>query len=531
MFQMMKLVAEWSKALYGMNSQKTITLSLAVLILGPLSGQQVSASEAEKGTLKITITEAAKMKPIPCRFRIYEADNRSPMIHEVCDGNLELALQPGQYRVVVSRGHEYIRGEKLVIVEKGKTLESQIELRRFINLTEQGWWSGETHVHLRADQMKLHMAAEDLHVATVINWWGGEQRAQVEEPLVCVGPDRVCDMMVEEHEHWGNAVIYFNIKPPVPLLRDENMVAGLKQMKQRGAWAEIEKPYIWDTPALLATGLIDSIEIAPNTLSWYLESDFTAIAIKGIKWGRLPGYELRKYPGYRRTIGFYIQDIYYRILNCGFRIPPSAGTAVGVMKQLDVGLGYNRVYVYLPDGFSYERWWEQLAGGRCFVTNGPILFVKANGALPGEVFHSKDRNGVEIHLDINIGGNEPIECVEIIRDGKIAQRIQGDNLTGKISSEPIVFNKSGWFLVRAIADVDYDNLVFASTAPFYVEVGTEPKTIHAGDVKYMLSWIDERINMIKKKHKDRPKQEYLLRPQYEAKAFYERLIQKVSSNN
>ena len=85
--------------------------------------------EARKGTLQITVTEATKTRPVPCRIRIYEADNKCPLIHEVCYGNLSLELLPGQYRVVISRGYEYTRAEKLVIVEKGTTFECRIEIK------------------------------------------------------------------------------------------------------------------------------------------------------------------------------------------------------------------------------------------------------------------------------------------------------------------------------------------------------------------------------------------------------------------
>ncbi len=40
---------------------------------------------------------------------------------------------------------------------------------------------------------------------------------------------------------------------------------------------------------------------------------------------------------------------YYALLNCGFKMRPTAGTASGVHP---VPLGFGRVYVQLPGGFS-----------------------------------------------------------------------------------------------------------------------------------------------------------------------------------
>src|SRR5205807_1704782 len=44
---------------------------------------------------------------------------------------------------------------------------------------------------------------------------------------------------------------------------------------------------------------------------------------------------------------------YYALLDCGFRLSPAAGTANGVHP---VPLGFSRVYVHLPRGFSYAAW-------------------------------------------------------------------------------------------------------------------------------------------------------------------------------
>src|SRR5262249_705740 len=42
--------------------------------------------------------------------------------------------------------------------------------------------------------------------------------------------------------------------------------------------------------------------------------------------------------------GYWSQEIYYHVLNCGLRIPPSAGSASGVLPN---PVGYDRVYVHV----------------------------------------------------------------------------------------------------------------------------------------------------------------------------------------
>ncbi len=60
-------------------------------------------------------------------------------------------------------------------------------------------------------------------------------------------------------------------------------------------------------------------------------------------------------------------------MNLGFRLPPSAGSASGVLPN---PVGYNRIYVQLDQPFSVDNWYAAYRDGDSFVTNGPMLFVE-----------------------------------------------------------------------------------------------------------------------------------------------------------
>jgi len=79
---------------------------------------------------------------------------------------------------------------------------------------------------------------------------------------------------------------------------------------------------------------------------------------------------------------------YYALLHCGYRLLPTAGTASGVHP---VPLGFGRVYVHCPKGFTDEAWVRGLNEGRSFVTTGPMLFVHVNGQPPGTRFSNARR--------------------------------------------------------------------------------------------------------------------------------------------
>ena len=86
--------------------------------------------------------------------------------------------------------------------------------------------------------------------------------------------------------------------------------------------------------------------------------------------------------------GYWSQEIYYHLLNCGLRLPPSAGSASGVLPN---PVGYNRVYVHVGKELTWEKWWEGLRAGRSFVTNGPLLRVKAGRRAARPRLHRRRR--------------------------------------------------------------------------------------------------------------------------------------------
>jgi len=60
----------------------------------------------------------------------------------------------------------------------------------------------------------------------------------------------------------------------------------------------------------------------------------------------------------------------------------------------------------------------------------------------------------------------------------------------------LTFNESGWFLVRAVVD-NKKTFRFASTAPFYLEVGTSKERISKASVQFFLDWTRKRMGKIK----------------------------------
>ena len=511
------------------------------LVLAAVSvsiGRTATLLNAADGSLSFAVTEeiaAGEKRSTPCRFHITNADGkaitkptspqRDPLFfyrdHFVCEGVGTLVLPAGHYTYAVERGPEYrnLTGSFDITAEQLTRLD--LTLKRWIDLERQGWYSGDTHIHRPLEQIPLHLEAEDLHVAPVLTVWNHrnhwKDHALPGSLVTAVAPTRVLHALASEDERGGGALLYFNADAPVDLEGDTREAPSpvaqlLKVTANPNVIVEVEKPFWWDAPTWVATGRIHSIGIANNHQN-------RSRMYPDEAWGR--PRDAKRLPPPRGN-GFYSQELYYRFLECGLRIAPTAGSASGVLPN---PIGYNRIYVHLDGAFSYEKWWEALVAGRSFVTNGPILLVEANGARPGQVFTAPEGQAIELALDVRVSGNDPLEAIEVIRNGKVVERLDGD-VSGWPRLRPLRFEKSGWFLVRAITTVPH-TFRFASSAPFYVEIEGK-RRVDREDVNFFIKWIKARIRTLETSTSDDltsdDVRKAVLKPHREAVAFYERLL-------
>jgi hypothetical protein len=291
-----------------------------------------------------------------------------------------------------------------------------------------------------------------------------------------------------EDERGGGALLYFNLSRPLDLAgANREYPSPLKFLAEArqhaGAWVDIEKPFWYDTPVWLASGLVDSIGIAHNHMhrgGMYANE----------AWGRPRDRE--RFPDPRGN-GFWTQEIYYHILNSGLRVPPSAGSASGVLPN---PVGYNRVYVHLEGEFNYGNWWQGLKAGRVFVSNGPLLRCRANGEWPGHTFTAPAGTTLELRVDAALDSRDPVSLLEIVQNGQVLRAVPYSDWKRTGSVGTIQFKSSGWFLIRAIADVP-GTFRFASTGPYYVEIGATPRRVSKASTQFFLDWVRERMGQIK----------------------------------
>jgi len=487
-------------------------ISLACACLLFCNPDRATATLAE-----LVVLEAADASPLPCRIHLEDASGRPvkpPALpfwkdHFVCDGRATLQLRPGAYHYAIERGPEYTSLTGRFEIAEGP-LRLTNRLARLAHLAGDGWWSGDTHVHRSLADIELLMRAEDLHVAGVQTWWNNtnpwQTNALPSDSIIHFDGDRFYDLMSGEDERGGGALLYFGLKQPLPISNSKREFPSaakfLKMARQHDrVWVDVEKPFWWDAPVWLASGLVDSVGIAHNHMHRGGVMDNEA-------WGR--SRDVARYPGPHGN-GLWTQAIYYHVLNCGLRIPPSAGSASGVLPN---PVGYNRAYVQLDGELTYQKWWEGLRAGRVFVSNGPLLRCRANGHWPGYVF--KGKGPLQIQLQAQLDSRDPVRAIELVRDGRVEQ------IT---SSQTITIQESGWFLVRVIADAT-NTFRFASTGPWYVEVGDQPRPVRRESAQFFLDWVRERMATLKLDNG--PEREEVMQPLREAERGWQTKLAQAS---
>lgn len=507
--------------------QQLLSVSLAA-ILAVSCCARINAAE----TIQFNVSDDSG-KPVACRVHLTNDKGEpqkavgQPFWHDhfVCSGRVAIELAAGSYAWQIERGPEWNRASGKLVVKDGETASVDVKLERIARLRDEGWYSGDMHVHRHASEIERLMMAEDLDFAPVIGWWNtpAKNAMSAEQTEFRFDGHRVYSIMVGEDEREGGALLFYGLDRPLDLSVHSrefpspmSFVQEARQLNKQ-VWIDIEKPFWWDVPTWLATGQMNSIGIANNHMC-------RAEMLASEAWGK--PRDVSRLPGPRGN-GFWSQEIYYHILNAGIRIPPSAGSASGVLPN---PVGYNRVYVHLDDQkLTRNAWFAALAAGRCFVTNGPLLRVKANGDLPGGVMRLAGDKPQMVEISIQLTTNDRVSAIEIIHNGNVVQTIPCADQTDQHLKASLNIDHPGWFLVRANADVE-NTFRFASTAPWYIESDSGQAYISQTSSQFFLDWVNERIERVNTNVTDDAERQSVLQWHVQAREFWANRVNAASAD-
>jgi hypothetical protein len=429
--------------------------SLIVIAMQLCTASAVAA--ASGGQLRLLVVEKETGRRLPARMHLKNAAGRLPKIakvptsddHFVFDGEVTLKLPKGVYRFELECGPEFLDQRGHFQIHEFADDEKTIEMRRFVDMAKEGWYSGDLDVRRSPKDLELLMRAEDLHVAHAVLSNVGKRNKHMAIPL--------------EGKTFDKNRFF----------RD----AGAEPV-----WRDAIQPSEWELPLRVAHHEVDSIELASSLLrrNGIGKDDQNC---KPRDTTLFPGGE---------GIARWHEKVYFHLLNCGLRIPPSAGSGSGEVPN---PVGYNRAYVHLKGDFSYDAWLDGLRAGCNVITNGPMIRPTVEGEFPGYVFRADKGQTVELEVGVNLATREKIDYFEIVQNGIVAHSVRladFKNAGGRLPK--VIFDRSGWFLLRVVTN-NRDTYRFAMTAPYYVEIGYDPH-VSRQSAQFFLDWTNERMEML-----------------------------------
>jgi len=361
----------------------------------------------------------------------------------IIPGSFGMGLPPGEYDIVVYKGIEYAPVETQCTVRPGETTAITVQMERWTHMAEQGWFSGDDHVHasvmndLDAKQIMTFTKATDTNVSNLLcmgdhrrTWfqqrgYGPAFRVQEGDYLLVPGQEGPRFAL-------GHAV-GLNLRE---LVRDTDHY----MMNNRVA-EKINRD----------GGLYGFAHI--NTPLFNVDRDMTMLMAQGLgDFGEILQFS------YLGT------ELYYEYLDLGFPLTAMAGSDT----PYGGCIGDVRAYAYTgKKTLDADEWFEAVGKGRTFVSNGPMIDLRVDGHRPGDMIEIDKPQTLKITARTwGMPQTSAPRSVEVIAHGKtIKEAINDDPAQGSVEIECKLDVEYGTWV--ALKVVGHDGSV-AHTTPVYV---------------------------------------------------------------
>jgi hypothetical protein len=439
----------------------------------------------------------------PAGTTIRRDEHGNAFVH--VDGGFE-ALVSGTVRLVATRGMEY---EPLALTldapASGRRSE-EIRLKRWSHMAGEGWRSGDVHVHLHyggeylftPEDASLVQRAEDVHFMNMMVANQGSafvhDRAYFEgRPHELSDTDHILRWGQEyRNDFYGHLCMYGITELVPPIYSGFRLSEHPHDLPANHAAAEhchsVGGTLSYAHP-LFGSSDLDRVFSHPRTV----EAKELPV---DLALGAIDALDVMSYP----SVDLETSQLWYRLLNCGFRLPATAGTdtfmnfaGTGRFSNPPAG---NRVFALVHGDFTTESWCEAVRQGRTFVTNGPMLSLAVDGHGAGAELRPSAASTLEVRGEAR--SHVPLDRLELIVNGEVVATSPPDG-SGRRASLDFVLraDESCWVALRALGPANHVVLggdAFAHTSPVYVTLANR-RVERAEDAAYFVEWIDRLIAM------------------------------------
>jgi hypothetical protein len=405
-------------------------------------------------------------------------------------GPVSMEISPGVATIVAGRGIESRAVRLFSDIQQDTSIV--LTIPRVYDLRSLRWFGGDTHTHMAhvpieyvmtPAQMHEIAQAEDLSMTWILdnayNFTGG--------PDTTSTPDAIMYYTTEyRNQTYGHAallglrnVIGFGCcgvpAAAYPMLSDT-----------REAWNPS-----WDQAMTLAHPC-DGADFFDDQPGWPSAGLAREVPVQAAS-GNLEIYDIVAYS----NVGDVALDDWYRLLNCGYHIPPGAGTDAIMSLYGTRPIGGYRIYVKETSAtHNPADWVRGLKAGHCFVTNYPLIpeFTIGSQSAGSTIDRPGPSTVVSVHCVVE--SVLPVATAKIIVNGEVAltYAVPGSpDGSYRVIDTQLTLNESSWIAVRVDGVTDLPHAVssslFAHTGPVYVRLDRREaeRTIAAG---YFHDWCD-----------------------------------------
>jgi hypothetical protein len=413
-------------------------------------------------------------------------------------GTSDVTVPAGEIEVDVMRGFEFAFEQRKVVVKAETTSELTVQLKPIARTLYEPaeWVSGDVHVHMnyggtyRNTPPHLVEQAEAENLAIIENLIVNKEQRFPDEAYFSPKLDAASNLSTlllhgqEFHtSYWGHLGLLGLSKHLIlPGYAGYPNTAAASLYPANANVADMAHAQ----GALV--GYVHPLESVPDPakepLSYELPAD--------VALGKADYIEVVGFADHKSTA-----EVWYKLLNCGFRLPTAAGTDfMGNYASLRGPMGLNRVYAQVKPGpLKVGPWLESIKAGRTFATNGPLLWFELGGKTAGGEIKLEKKQ--DVAFKVGMRSIVPLDHVQVICNGKVTREIElkGDKRSADASGT-LPVEGSGWCVLRAFSDqAEYpvlDLYPYATTSPVYVNVAGAPVR-NAADAAYFVGWIDRLI--------------------------------------
>jgi len=460
---------------------------------------------------------------------LYRVSIRDTDCFFYCQGKCEVDLPPGTYEVTVQRGFEYRPVHAKITINKNEknVIHTSITLKRWINQPAKGWYSGENHIHANYGYGHWYNQPK-----TVLAQCAGENLNICNLVVANSDTDAVFDREFfrgrPDHLSTQETILYWNQEFRSTFWGHMTLV-NLKQLVEPIFTGFKNTTNPWDVPT--------NSDIALETHRHHGHSNYThpfrhfedpykgPYSAKGIPvdvaLGHIDSVDINT--GYPTPLG-----AWYQFLNCGFKLPASAGTDCFLNRIRSRYPGEDRLYVNIDGPLDYQKWIAGLRAGRSFVTNGPMLEFKVNDKMAGSLIKLTKPGNVQLKAT---GVSQfPLDLGELILNGKVISKTKPNQKGELVFDEPIKVDRSGWIAFRVSGPKHADHharSLYAHSNPVYLEVSDHPVE-SAVEAELFLAWIDRlEMELHQRNRIPTPEQhEHVHKQLNAARAVYQKMIAK-----